>query len=171
MTNSEYLTWQYYTWEYRTRGWHLEDIPVHIEPPFMPFIHHLPPIDYIDDGKRHTIASYALELFSGNHKAKPKEDFTLDYEEMEVFPFDDDSGLKIFQVKVPKERNITPERMKALLTMISFDSGIISFEILGNEKEITDFDPSFRVRTAINDGASGRQQISTWPEDWQRVLW
>jgi len=136
MTNSEYLTWQYYTWEYRTRGWHLEDTPVYIEPPFMPFIHHLPPIDYIDDGKRHTLASYALELFKGNHKTKPKEDLTLDYEEMEVFPFDNDSVLKIFQVKVPKERNITPERMKALLTMISFDSGSISFEILGNEKEI-----------------------------------
>ncbi|MCX6204930.1 MAG: type IV secretion system DNA-binding domain-containing protein [Bacteroidetes bacterium] len=135
MTNSEYFTYQYYAWDYRCRGWHLEDMPVHLEPPYMPFIRHLPHISLVDDGKRHTIVSKAIEWISSKEEVK-QEMVALDYEELELFPFNDEIEITALQIKVPKERNISPERMKALITMMSYDESPISFEIIGNAKEI-----------------------------------
>lgn len=136
MTNAEYLTCQFYTWEYRGRGWHLENTPICLEPPFIPFIRHIPHPEYIDDGKRHTWVSKAIEYIKGKERPKQEEVFELDYETIEQFPFDDETGLTALQVKLPKERNTTPERMKALLLMLSSTQSQVSFEIIGNRKEI-----------------------------------
>ena len=136
MTAAEYLTHQFYAWDYRGQGWHLENVPVHLEPPFMPFIRHVPKTEYIDDGKRHTLVSYAIELLKGKKNPVQEDEPALDYEEMEMFPFEDDSGLVASQVKMPKERKITPERMKELVIMLSTGTSPISFEIIGNASEI-----------------------------------
>ena len=61
MTDSEYFTLQFYTWEYRGRGLHQEEYPVQLEPPFIPFIRHLPQRPQIDEGKRHTLISRFIE--------------------------------------------------------------------------------------------------------------
>lgn len=136
MTNAEYFTCQFYTWEYRGRGWHLEDAAVLLEPPFIPFIRHRPQPLYIDDGKRHTWVSKTIEYLQGKEPPVQEEVFELDYENIEQFPFEDDSGLAALQIKVPKERNIAPERMKALIVMLSSATSPISFEVIGNTKEI-----------------------------------
>jgi len=136
MTTTEYLTHQFYTWDYRGRGWHLEHEPVHLEPPFMPFIRQVPQPQFRDDGKRHTLVSYVIEFLKGKNRSTRDDEVLLDYTQLEVFPFDDDSALIALQVIIPKERKITPERMKALVIMLATSTSPISFEIIGNAKEI-----------------------------------
>ena len=135
MTSAEYFTYQFYTWEYRGRGWHLSNTPIQLEPPYIPFVRHFqePPVD---DGKHHTLISKIIESFKEPEQLAQENNFSLDYENLEPFSFDDDTDLTAFQIKLPKKRNITPERMKVLLTMLSYNESPISFEIIGNTKEI-----------------------------------
>jgi hypothetical protein len=136
LSNSEYYTYQYYTWEYRGRGWFLAEQPVQLEPPFIPFFRHTPKPAFIDDGKRHTIVRSILEAFKGKKTNPTIEADVLDYEELEPFAFETETILKAIQIKVSKERKITPEKMKALIVMLSQSYVAISFEIIGNAKEI-----------------------------------
>lgn len=137
-TLSDYVTEQFYAWDYRGRGWHVQHIPVLLEPPFMPYIRHKPPLTPIDDGKRHTVVSSVIEKLSGSKKefSQCGSQIVLDYSEMEVFPFDDVTELIALRILLPKERTITPERMKALLTMLPSQDAPLSFEIIGTATEI-----------------------------------
>ncbi len=137
LTLAEYYTRQFYTWEYRGRGWHLEEMPLQLEPPFIPFIRRAPVTPQVDDGVRHTLVSSAIAFFKGKKQQTQEETTVLDYEELEVFPFSNDAPLTALQVTLPKERNITPERMKALLVMLSATTPLVSFEIFGNTTTIT----------------------------------
>ncbi len=136
MTNAEYFTYQFYTWEQRGRGWILCDNPVYLEPPFIPFVRHLPSFTQQDDSKRPTVVSKFLDYVKGTKPVQIENDFTLDYEEVEPFIYDSPDSLKALQIKIPKERKITPEIMKAFLLMLSYSETNISFEIIGNDKEI-----------------------------------
>lgn len=136
MTTAEYFTHQFYTWEYRARGLHLESVPVQIEPPFIPFICFKPKPEFVDDGIRHTLVSKALSFFKQKKPPVEEDDCTLDYENLQVYPDDQDRVLTALLVSMPKERRINPERMKALLTMLSTSTTPISFEITGNAQKI-----------------------------------
>lgn len=136
LSHAEYYTYQYYTWEYRGRGWFVADRPVYLEPPFIPFFRHGYKPQYVDDGKRHTLVSRFIENIRGKKQEQPVEQEVLDYEELEPFAVEEETVLKAIQVKLPRERKITPEKMKALLVMLSQSGTAISFEILGTAKEI-----------------------------------
>lgn len=136
LSNVEYYTYQYYTWEYRGRGWFLAEEPLHLEPPFIPFFRHGYKTEYIDDGKRHTLVSKLIDSFKGKKKDSSIEIEVLDYEELEPFIYEAENDLKALQIKFPRERKITPEKMKALINMLSQSKLLFSFEIIGNAKEI-----------------------------------
>ena len=136
MTAAEYFTYQFYTWEYRGRGWHLSDQPVYLEPPFIPFFRHGHQPEYIDDGKRHTLVSWLIESIKGKKPIPSFEVNTLDYQELAPFIYEELVDLTALQVKLPKDRKITPEKMKALLIMLSTCNAPISFEIIGTATEI-----------------------------------
>lgn len=138
MTTAEYFTCQFYLWESRGRGWLLADRPVHLEPPFIPFVRHLPKPTYVDDGRRPTFISNLIESLSRKKKQtiEAQDDFFLDYETIEPFAYTEESNLSALQVKLPKERLVIPENMKALLTMLSSAYSPVSFEIIGNASEI-----------------------------------
>jgi Type IV secretion-system coupling protein DNA-binding domain len=136
VSNAEYYTYQFYTWEYRGRGWFVAEDAIHLEPPFIPFFRHGFKPAFIDDGKRHTIVSKLIETIKGKKEVPIIEEDALDYEELEPFIYDEETNLKAVQVKLPKERKITPEKMKALIIMLSQSNAAISFEIIGNTKEI-----------------------------------
>jgi Type IV secretion-system coupling protein DNA-binding domain len=136
MTPSEFYTTQFYTWEYRGRGWFVADEPIHLEAPFIPYYRHGYPKTPIDDGKRHTIVSKLLESLHGEKEPVFQEQQVLDYETIEPFCYTEVVDLKALQVKLPKERKVTPEKMKALLVMISYIDAPISFEIIGTATEI-----------------------------------
>lgn len=136
MTPSEFYTSQFYTWEYRGRGWLLSDYPVHLEPPFIPFFRHGFAKVQIDDGKRHTLVSKLIESWKAPKQPIFIEEEQLDYETIEPFEKTDNDYLQALQIKLPKERKITPEKMKALLIMLSYITAPVSFELIGTEKEI-----------------------------------
>lgn len=137
MTPAEFYTTQFYSWECRGRGWYVSDHPVQLEPPFIPYFRHGFPVEQIDDGKKHTLVSKFIESF--NEKKKPiliQDQNLLDYESVEPFEYTNEIDLGAIQVKLPKERRITPEKMKAMLVMLSYINSPISFEIIGTETEI-----------------------------------
>ena len=135
MTSAEYFTYQFYIWEYRGRGWYLSDEPVQLEPPYIPFVRHFQQSP-VDDGRRPTLLSRLADSVKGKTKPSDQTNFLLDYENLEPYPFEDNSDLTAFQIKLPKKRNITLERMKVLMIMLSFNESPVSFEIIGTAKEI-----------------------------------
>jgi hypothetical protein len=136
MTPTEFYTSQFYTWEYRGRGWHLCDYPVHLEAPFIPFFRHGFPQERIDDGKRHTFFSTVRELFKGTPKPVLMQEDALDYENLTPFPAAEEKTLAALQVRLPKNRQISPEKMRSLLTMLSCIDTPLSFEVIGTASEI-----------------------------------
>lgn len=137
MTKSEFYTTQFYAWESRGRGWYLSDVPVQLEPPFMPFYRHgYPGTDtYVDDGKKHTLISKFIERFSDKKTPAIKQN-QLDYEQVEVIESAEATALKAIQVKFPKERKFSHDKMKALLVMIAYTPVPFSFEVIGTATEI-----------------------------------
>lgn len=133
---SEYYTYQFYAWEYRGRGWFLADQPIHLEPPFEPFRRVRFNQGFVDDGKRHTLVSWALEAIKGKPKTENNTPET-DYESIEPYVFERSGELRALQIKVPKERKITQERMKALMVMLSGFNEPLSFELIATRDEIT----------------------------------
>jgi hypothetical protein len=136
MTSSEFYTARFYSWEYRGRGWHVCDYPVYLEPPFIPYFRHGYPDKRIDDGKRPTFLSSLFESFKAEKKPVQEDRKLLDYETLEPFFYDEEIDLKALQIKVPKDRKIAPEKMKALLVMLSSVNAPVSFEIIGTASEI-----------------------------------
>lgn len=137
MTPAEYYTYQFYTWEFRGRGWYLAETPVHLEPPFVPFFRHGHDSTYQDDGRKHTFFSRLFENIKGKKRQLTFEEHTLDYSNIEPFIYDAAPDLDAIQIKIPKERKITPEKMKAFLGMLSTCNEIISFEIIADACGIT----------------------------------
>lgn len=136
MTPSEFYTAQFYAWESRGRGWFIANQPIHLEAPFMPYYRHGYPERRIDDGKRHTLMSSFLEKLSGNRKSTVQEMPRLDYDTLEPFIYEQDLRPKALHIKVPKDRKVTQEKMKALLIMLSQTTMPVSFEIIGTGKDI-----------------------------------
>lgn len=136
MIQSQYFTNQFYTWEYRGRGWHLSDEPVDIEPPFIPFFRHGYPKGHIDDGKRHTVVSKAIEYIRGTKPQAVIQEQVLDYESVEPFPADPDRMLAALQIKLPKDAKVGLDKMRVLLTMLAAERTQLSFEIIGTFTEI-----------------------------------
>ena len=136
MTPSEFYTSQFYTWEYRGRGWFVAEGPVHLEPPFIPYFRHGYPKEYVDDGKRHTLVSSFLESLKREKKPIQYEQLLLEYATVEPYLYAEFPDLVALQVKFPKDRKITPEKMKSLLVMLSHLNTPVSFEIIGTATEI-----------------------------------
>lgn len=136
MSPGEFYTAQFYSWECRGRGWYISDTPVQLEPPFIPYFRHGFPQEQIDDGKRHTLVSKFLEDIGGKKKPIIIEPDQLDYQTVEPFEYESRIELKALQVKLPANRKITPENMKAVLVMLSYINTPISFEIIGTHSEI-----------------------------------
>lgn len=136
MTSAEFYTLQFYTWEYRGRGWLLCEQPVHLEPPFIPFFRHGFAQAQIDDGKRPTMLSKFFDSFKEPKMPVMIEQNALNYDSIAPFIYDAEECLQAIRVTFPKERRITPEKMKALLIMLSYTTSHVSFEIIGTGTEI-----------------------------------
>lgn len=136
MTLGEFYTAQFYSWECRGRGWYISDHSVQLEPPFIPYFRHGLPHEQIDDGKRHTVVSKFLEDLGGKKKPIVINQGQLDYQTVEPFEYEALIDLGALQVKLSKDRRITPEKMKAVLIMLSYIDTPVSFEIIGTQSDI-----------------------------------
>jgi Helicase HerA, central domain/TraM recognition site of TraD and TraG len=138
MTLSEYYTTQFYAWESRGRGWYVSDQPVQLEPPFMPYYRHGYPGEnrQLDDGRRHTLVSKFLENFREKKQPVATNQNLLDYETLESIEPEEVITLAALQIKLPGDRKPAPEKMKAMLIMLSYIKTPISFEIIGTATAI-----------------------------------
>lgn len=137
MSTAEYYTYLFYTWESRGRGWYVFDKPVYLEPPFIPFVRYYPRSGYIDESKRPTLISSFIDSIKGKKHPKFEQyEEVLDYENIEPFVYDAPLEFKAVQIKLPKHRKISPETMRAFLTMLSNSKFNFSFELIGNKNAI-----------------------------------
>jgi len=137
---SDALTNQFYAWESRCRGWNAFPYPVDLEPPFTPFYYHEVPNTLnrkIDDGKHHTLVSWALSGFQSaspkriNEKAMPDQTSLIPNPDLQA------SKLVSFMVSLPKNHKVRVEEMEQLLIMLSQSQNHISFEVIGTNTNIT----------------------------------
>lgn len=133
----EKLTIQFYDWERRGRGWYVFSDPIHLEPEYIPFFGHflLEQERFVDDALRKTIFQRALDAL----RPKPKENQQepeFSYDEVNAYPFDEDSPLAAYRITIPKNHKVGVDQMEALLLMLSNTECPVSFEILGNGAKI-----------------------------------
>jgi Type IV secretion-system coupling protein DNA-binding domain len=138
MTLSAYYTTQFYAWESRGRGWYVSAQPVQLEPPFMPYYRHGYPgeTQQLDDGRRHTLVSKFLESFKEKKQPVATSQNLLDYDVLESIEPEEVITLAALQIKLPRDRRPPPEKMKAMLIMLSYIKTLISFEIIGTATAI-----------------------------------
>ncbi len=130
----ERLTNNFYQWEQMGRGWNVYEIPVELEPPFVPFFFHAAPSPFVfDDGKRPTIISKVADLFKGSSQPPVME---KELEPREPFPFISDSSLYAFSIALPKGEKVKVVQMEQLLLMLSYCQSQISFEIIATHSKI-----------------------------------
>jgi Type IV secretion-system coupling protein DNA-binding domain/TraM recognition site of TraD and TraG len=131
-TVHEQLSEQFFRWERRGRGWQVFDMPVSIEPPFVPFTsHYQPETPAIDDGHRPTFLS---SLFQKKPAPKPLE--TEPEEEPEPTPLIRGSLVE-FQASLPEKLDVTREAFEQFLLNLSLCREPIAFELLGVHRRVT----------------------------------
>lgn len=138
---SEQLTAQFYEWELLGRGWLYYDRPVELEAPFTPFFGHFPwsasasrQEAYKDDGIRHTLFSKFLSLFA----PAPKEEnasFSTDICYTPI-PLLEEKGIVVWQAILSKEGKYSPAQTEQFLSMLTFVTRPVSFEIIGSKERI-----------------------------------
>lgn len=133
---SDIATQEFYRWEQRGRGWEVYNIPVELEPAFIPFTYHYYPLqtNYIDDGRKPKLLSKALNwLFDTN---KPKEPDIQDYSPP-PFIFQCEELVTFYSISVPKGLKIDFSECEQLLISLSYCNYPVSFEIIGSMDKIT----------------------------------
>lgn len=132
---TEALTAQFYEWEILGRGWLSADEPVDLEPPFTPFFgHFLKGGPVTDDGLRHTWLSSIASAFKNKPPIKVLEEkSTISYD---LYPYTDSTELQTLQLHISKHAKINGQEIEQLLTMLSYCTRPISFEIIGTASTV-----------------------------------
>lgn len=134
-TAAELATTHFYEWEQLGRGWHIFELPVRLEPPFHPFISHSPkrPIQVPDDGLHLNLLNQVIRYFK-NKKQKPaeEEEFVI-----EPYLFRNTERPVCFGITLAKEHKVRIQESEQLLVMLSQCEYPISFEIIGNNRNIS----------------------------------
>ncbi|RXK58574.1 ATP-binding protein [Lacibacter luteus] len=133
------LTAQFYAWEILGRGWLHANEPVELEPPFTPFFGYRyasPVIE--DDGVHHTLFSSIASLFQQKKQPTVSEQaFESPEISYELFQFEETSLLVSYTVLLPKLYKTSSADTIQLLTMLSYITRPISFEIHADQQAIT----------------------------------
>jgi hypothetical protein len=131
----EQLTEQFYRWELRGRGWQLFEKPVALEPPFRPFTgHFLPPLQRIDDGRRHTRASGFMERL--RQSVAPQTQTQAPQPDDEPKPvLREPEELAELQLTLPVSRAVPHSAVETFIRHVCRPSEQLSLEILGTARE------------------------------------
>ncbi|MFY0602761.1 MAG: ATP-binding protein [Flavobacteriaceae bacterium] len=131
----ERATIDFYQWEYLGRGYYHFEVPVDIEPPYIPFSYkkHLRDA-FVDDGKVPSLLNRISKWIA------PIDSDVQEQEEIEVLPTylkpENTPQLEGLSLCFSKGQEINPAVCVELLNLLSFTNNPISFEILASEKEI-----------------------------------
>lgn len=140
-TIAEFITASFYAWETRGRGWMQAEYPVQLEPPYRPFflLPHLAPERFapIDDGKRHTIASFLIDGTKRllQHKESPEP--IPAFVEQPAFPALPCDQRAVLGLSIPPDAHEHPETMAQCITALAAARFPLSFEVLGGGGNIT----------------------------------
>ena len=127
----EKLTDQFYQWELRGRGWHVWDVPVEVEPPFVPFTgHYLPRNSDVDDGCKPTLLSSFVARLSGSPLPQTIPSGETEAEqEPEPQNFIRDDMVEI-TASLPANVNVSREIMEQVLLCLSSSYEPVAFELI-----------------------------------------
>lgn len=128
-TDSEFFTAQFYDWERRGRGWDLFDVPVDLEPIFVPFFGYFPEDiqnSFVDDGHVPGILERISNLIFPNKKVESEieEPVTIN-----AFQLQDDEEVKYLQLLIPEHRKFSIEHFEQFFLALSNSHFPVSFEI------------------------------------------
>lgn len=160
-TQEERLTFQFYEWERRGRGWWVSPYPVHLEPPFRPFLfHHLPVSSPVDDGRRPGFLSSIVERMFGRSSSA-----TQGYMRFDVLPeeepgppiFSDGTPLTEIHIALPPSVKITPQIAEQFLLGLRFCQAPVSFEVIGLADSI-----SLQIACREDDSHQLREQLRAY---------
>lgn len=130
------LTEQFYAWELLGRGWLYADETVELEPPYTPFFGHFnEPSAKYDDAVHHTMFSSIAALFKKN-QAQPRPEYTTPEISYELFSYEDDALLHSYSAVFPRQYNISTADTLQFLTMLSYITRPVSFEIRADYQRI-----------------------------------
>lgn len=130
----EQATLNFYHWEYRYRGYYHFDTPVDIEVPYQPFQHFIPQNSFPkDDGRVPSLFNKITNLF-----LPPVENTENELEEIQprFLSPQQTPTLVGFSISFTQDVKIKVERNIEFLNLISFSEGVVSFEVIGNSKDI-----------------------------------
>jgi hypothetical protein len=135
---SEKLTAQFYEWEQCGRGWYVFDSSVDLEPMFEPFFGHQVEVQYVDDGKRHTIFSYITESIKGALSPR-KETLPEEINEPslpQAYRYISVHTLRGFSISMPQGEKLRAPEIEKFLVMLSYCQVQVSFEIIATNTSI-----------------------------------
>lgn len=135
---SDVLTSRFYEWEQRGRGWHVFDNSVDLEPEFYPFFGHFAPAPpVIDDGKRHTLFSGIISLFSSKQEpAQTNDDIFTEIPPVNAYVYLSDEKIVAYSIVLPRNEKLSVEDIEQLLLMLSYTAHPVSFEIIATNASI-----------------------------------
>ncbi len=135
---SEVLTSRFYEWEQRGRGWHVFDNSVDLEPEFYPFFGHFAPAPpVIDDGKRHTLFSGIISLFSNKQEpVQNNDDIFTEIPPVNAYVYLSDEKIVAYSIVLPKGEKLAVDDIEQLLVMLSYTDHPVSFEIIATSATI-----------------------------------
>ena len=130
----ERLTAQFYDWEQRGRGRLMFDVPVRIEPAYVPFVRQIQPnITTHDDGRKHSAFTWIKDKLFGTQTtaqliSTEETPFALPYESREQ--------LVALKAILPKERENTLAQTEQFLTILSQIRNPVNFDIIASQETI-----------------------------------
>jgi hypothetical protein len=167
LTAEEYLTQQFFEWEVRGRGWLLWDYPVHLEPPFQPFLAHGAPRAFVrDDGRRPGFFENLAGRFWKRTATGPEEVVPPGIVIPGVWeappPEPDDVDEPPLELQVGLPQAFTPKRESAdqILLALSAARDTVAYEIVGRAEAIT-----IRIIARPSDQSFVRQQHEAYFPD------
>lgn len=134
----------FYAWEKRCRGYALWERTVEIEPSFAPFFPYNPS-NYVKDPTYYpslieSIGSSITKLFKQSEMANINDDYSslVDevYNSYPIYFNEYEASLEAFRIILPSGSSVSSVVNEQLLIMLSDTKNHISFEIIGNAKEI-----------------------------------
>jgi len=140
----EKLTADFYEWERRGRGWDIWQLPVELEPPFVPFYYHYAErTTPVDDGRKPTIISKIADSIKSVYFGASPQDVVQSvpspdsYEPKLPNLFENTEEIVEIKVSLPRDYKISSDYMRQCLMNITFSNLPVSYEIIGSKDTIT----------------------------------
>lgn len=125
---------QFYEWEMRGRGWLVFQEPIQLECEYYPFFMHRTPMQYHDDGVRHTLLSSIAEVF---RTPIPKP--TIHAPEcppIEAYQ-SVDTDMRSIGISWKQGNAMKPDRMEQLFAALIQLTNQMSFELIATHERIS----------------------------------